>query len=90
MHWYKFELSESKDILICKANRKSEVATLFKTSPRFYGCVDREKIPLLRNDPHVTVFNSVSRLRTVLSEVAPGLLRLEEFQYARDNAAVQC
>lgn len=72
MHWYKFDLTGS--ILICKANRKSEVTGIFKTKPRFFGCVDRDKIGKLRGDPYVTVFNSVARLYSVMQEIAPDLI----------------
>lgn len=73
-HWYRFNVPEV-GLVICKAERKAQIEQVLAPKIKFMGCVAREKIGPLRDDPHHTVFNSLSRLREVMGRVAPQLLR---------------
>lgn len=67
-HWYKFSASEL-GIVICKAERKVEISEALPFDVSFVGCVARDKIGPLRDDPHITVFNSVNNLKWAVSRM---------------------
>lgn len=69
MHWYKFHVQGSSDLFVCHAPRKKDIEMALDAKLVFLGCVDKQKIPMLRACPFHTVFNSVNNMLAIMKAV---------------------
>lgn len=74
MHWYKFKIDGSQDLLVCRAKRKKDIEAVINRNLLFIGCVDKNKIGSLRSCQYHTVFNSIHKMISIMAQVAPELV----------------